>query len=68
MLCRTTSMHPLYEPEEFGHWLLPREGVIDTFVVEEEGGSSDGSSGSGSSNRVTDMVSFYHLPSTVIGA
>lgn len=63
-------MHPEYTPEEFGHWLLPRAGVIDTYVVEAPSasdGSSSGAGAEGGSAIVTDMISFYHLPSTVIG-
>lgn len=41
--------------DEFAHWLLPRPRVVDSFVVVD------------SSGNVTDMCSFYHLPSTVIG-
>jgi glycylpeptide N-tetradecanoyltransferase len=36
---------------------MPRDGVIDTYVIEsptEKG-------------KITDMISFYHLPSTIIG-
>merc|ERR1719164_395661 len=36
---------------------LPRPGVVDAFVVEKPG--SDG--------EITDLCSFYHLPSSVIG-
>jgi len=37
------------------HWLLPRDDVIVTYVVEDTSG------------KVTDFVSFYSLPSTIIG-
>jgi len=41
--------------EEFAHWLLPRDGIIYSYVVPgEEPGS------------VTDFVSFYCVPSTII--
>jgi len=43
--------------EEIAHWLLPREGVINTYVVEDRNNKT----------KVTDMVSFYHLPSTILG-
>jgi glycylpeptide N-tetradecanoyltransferase len=45
----------MFKEEEIAHWLLPRAKVIDTFVVEGQDGS------------VTDMCSFYHLPSTILG-
>jgi len=45
---------PLYTLEEFKHWFMPREGVIDSFVVEGSGGV------------ITDFVSFYHLPSSIM--
>jgi glycylpeptide N-tetradecanoyltransferase len=42
-----------FNEDEFAHWFLPRKNIIDTFVVENDG-------------QVTDMVSFYTLPSTVM--
>jgi glycylpeptide N-tetradecanoyltransferase len=42
--------------EEVRHWLLSREGVVYSYVIEQEG-----------SGKVTDMLSFYALPSTIIG-
>ncbi|CAM9608337.1 unnamed protein product, partial [Hapterophycus canaliculatus] len=49
------KLAPQLSEDEFAHWLLPREGVVDCFVVKDRHG------------KVTDMCSFYHLPSTVIG-
>lgn len=43
-----------HDVEEFKHWFMPRENVVDSYVVEEKG-------------VVTDFGSFYHLPSTIIG-
>ena len=37
------------------HWLLPQKNVIYTYVVADAGGT------------VTDFVSFYSLPSSVLG-
>ena len=36
---------------EFKHWLLPRQGVVYTYVVEDA-----------ATKEITDMVSFYSLP------
>eukprot|EP00177_Eucheuma_denticulatum_P002531 GFKZ01004545.1.p1 GENE.GFKZ01004545.1~~GFKZ01004545.1.p1 ORF type:complete len:441 (-),score=69.02 GFKZ01004545.1:1666-2988(-) len=41
--------------EEFAHWMLPRKGVIYSYVVENP-----------ESKQITDLVSFYSLPSSVI--
>lgn len=40
--------------EEFTHMVLPRDKVVNSFVLKKNG-------------VVTDFISFYHLPSTVIG-
>jgi len=48
------NLAPTYSEEEFEHWFLPREGVINTYVVEN------------SQNEITDFASFYSLPSTVV--
>mmetsp|Transcript_11113 Transcript_11113/g.24534 ORF Transcript_11113/g.24534 Transcript_11113/m.24534 type:complete len:161 (-) Transcript_11113:61-543(-) len=50
------KLHPVFSREEFAHWLLPRPGVISSFV------STDPSTG-----KVTDICSYYHLPSTILG-
>eukprot|EP00055_Hartaetosiga_balthica_P012989 m.64901 g.64901 ORF g.64901 m.64901 type:complete len:421 (+) comp8130_c0_seq1:181-1443(+) len=44
---------PLFTEDEFAHWLLPRDGVINAFVL------ANGS-------NVTDICSFYTLPSKVL--
>ncbi|CAM9939068.1 unnamed protein product, partial [Phaeothamnion confervicola] len=50
------KLHPVMSEEDFAHWLLPRPGVVDSFVVAHP-----------ATGAVTDLCSFYHLPSTVIG-
>lgn len=49
------QLAPSLDEEEVGHWLLMREEVVYSYVVENPSG------------EVTDLVSFYTLPSTVIG-
>ncbi|EJK56881.1 hypothetical protein THAOC_23141, partial [Thalassiosira oceanica] len=45
----------VFDVDEFRHWLLPRKGVVSSFVnVSPEG-------------EVTDFCSYYHLHSTVLG-
>lgn len=48
-------MHVNVTDDDFRHWYLPREGVVYTYVVENP-----------ESNQLTDLVSFYSLPSSVI--
>lgn len=50
------SLHVNFTEEEVAHWLLPRDKVINSYVIVGADGTS-----------VTDMVSFYHLPSTILG-
>ncbi|XP_043923442.1 glycylpeptide N-tetradecanoyltransferase 2 isoform X2 [Protopterus annectens] len=45
---------PVMDEEEVTHWFLPRANIIDTYVVE------------GSDGTLTDFLSFYTLPSTVM--
>lgn len=47
------SLAPVYTAEEFQHWFSPRVDVIDSYVVENYG-------------VVTDFVSFYTLPSSIM--
>lgn len=47
------DLTPRFTVEEFRHWFLPRPDVVDSYVVEADG-------------KITDFVSFYSLPSTVM--
>ncbi|KAK9734481.1 hypothetical protein RND81_04G142800 [Saponaria officinalis] len=47
---------PDFNDDDVEHWLLPKEDVIDSFVVE-----------SPITHEITDFCSFYTLPSTVLG-
>ncbi|GMT18138.1 hypothetical protein PFISCL1PPCAC_9435 [Pristionchus fissidentatus] len=47
------KLAPVFSKKEFEYIFLPREDVVYTFVVEKAG-------------KITDMVSFYSLPSTVM--
>lgn len=49
------EMHVNVAEDEFSHWYLPRDGVVYTYVVENP-----------DSKQLTDLVSFYSLPSSVI--
>ncbi|KAJ6637006.1 Glycylpeptide N-tetradecanoyltransferase [Pseudolycoriella hygida] len=51
---RKFSLKPVFSIEEFKHWFLPQNGIIYSYVVENENGD------------ITDMVSYYTLPSTVM--
>jgi len=72
---------PVFTEEDFLHWFLPREEIIDTYVVEkpasslqsesknvnkETNGTVTSPSKKDNSMVITDMVSFYTLPSTVM--
>ncbi|XP_061765563.1 glycylpeptide N-tetradecanoyltransferase 2-like isoform X3 [Nerophis ophidion] len=47
-------LRPSWSLQEAEHWLLPREGVVDTYVVE------------GNDGALTDVVSFYRVSSKVL--
>merc|ERR1712151_30867 len=47
-------LHPEFTADEVAHWMLPRSEVVYSFVREHNG-------------EVTDICSFYSLPSTVLG-
>ncbi|GMH22042.1 hypothetical protein Nepgr_023885 [Nepenthes gracilis] len=46
---------PDFDEDDVEHWLLPKENVIDSFVVE-----------SPETHEMTDFCSFYSLPSTIL--
>lgn len=48
----------MFTKEEFEHWMMPREGVVTTYVACND---------TNDETKVTDMFSYYHLPSTIIG-
>lgn len=50
------KLHQCYDKTEFEHWFLPREGVVNTYVVADP-----------ATQKITDMCSFYTLPSSIIG-
>jgi len=49
-------LHVNFSKKEIAHWLLPRDSVVNTYVIVDENDKS----------KVTDMVSFYHLPSSIL--
>lgn len=48
------DLAPVFSEEEFRHWFLPRTDIVDSYVVEAE------------NQELTDFVSYYSLPSTVM--
>ena len=55
------KLSPILNEHEVRHWLLPREGVVYSFVVDEHKHNTGDGDG-----KLTDFISFYNLPSTVI--
>ena len=73
----------MFTEEDFLHWFLPRDEIIDTYIVEKpvsaltqsetksnnkdiNGAVLGSPSKKDNSMVITDMVSFYTLPSTVM--
>merc|ERR1719167_1015118 len=50
------DLTPVFTDQDVQHWFLPQENIIDAYVVEDP--STPG--------KITDFVSFYTLPSTVM--
>jgi len=66
----------VFSEEEFAHWLLPREGVVSSFVNVKKkprtGGAAVAGGGEGGEDgddveEITDFCSYYHLHSSVLG-
>jgi len=49
------NLFMVFTEEEFRHWFSPRDGVVNCYVVEDP-----------ISHDITDLVSFYTLPSSVL--
>lgn len=50
------GLAPVFSKTEVAHWFLPRTDVIVSYVVEDK-----------ATGKITDFLSFYSLPSTIIG-
>jgi glycylpeptide N-tetradecanoyltransferase len=65
------QLRPVYSLEEFSYWFLPRPGVVSSFVrvnsQEDITISGITSTANPKPLEVTDLVSYYSLPSTIIG-
>lgn len=48
---------PVFNADEFEHWFSPRENIINSYVICNDANDK---------SRVTDFISFYTLPSTVV--
>lgn len=49
-------LHPVFTEDEFAHTFTTISGVVNGYVVEDP-----------STHEITDFLSFYHIPSTIIG-
>ncbi|KAL4190267.1 hypothetical protein AMTRI_Chr07g23860 [Amborella trichopoda] len=47
---------PDFDEDDVGHWLLPKENVISSYLVENP-----------ETHEITDFCSFYTLPSSILG-
>lgn len=48
------KVHMVFTADEVAHWVLPRDKVVYSYVVENDDG------------KVTDMLSFYELNSSIL--
>ncbi|XP_067418379.1 glycylpeptide N-tetradecanoyltransferase 2 isoform X3 [Emydura macquarii macquarii] len=58
------NLVPVMDEEEVAHWFLPQDHIIDTFVVEVK--TLVDNVNESSNGILTDFLSFYTLPSTVM--
>lgn len=49
------KLHIKFSQEEIAHFMLPRENVIESFVVEDP-----------DTDEITDFICFYSLPSSIL--
>lgn len=49
------DLSPVFSEEDFQHWFLPRDTIVDCYVIQDEG-----------TGAITDLMSYYALPSTVM--
>ena len=49
------KLHIQFSEEEIAHFLLPKEWVVESFVVEDP-----------NNDEITDFISFYSLPSSIL--
>lgn len=49
------AVAPEFDDNEVEHWLLPRENVVESYLVDNQ-----------STNGITDFCSFYSLPSSIL--
>lgn len=59
------GLHPELTQADVRHWVLPRDGVV--FALVRETTPKEGEKGFGGGKRITDVCSFYRLPSTILG-
>ena len=65
----------VFSEEEFAHWLLPREGVVSSFVNVKKkprtgvaaAAGGEGGEDDDDAEEITDFCSYYHLHSSVLG-
>ena len=62
-------LYPKLDEDDVRHWLLSRPEVVTSYVVARSKNEGDvgGDAESGGEEIVTDLISFYCLPSTIIG-